>query len=189
MEQLHSAELLLRRLGSGVRPDGATKIAARAPVDAAAFRALLGRARSGALESGRAVVSAPDAQLSTPLTNVELERIAGAADAAEAAGARRFVALLGDRPLVVDVATRRMVRELRSESERIAPSDVFTGVDAAVAIAPTKSSDEEDGVTDGGARVTPLTPIGGGFSPLGVIDNMSALEALGGLEQVTRRVD
>jgi len=175
------AETLLRRLGSGVRPDGAAPARARPPVDQAAFAALLQQARAGALGSGRPVLVGPEAQLVRPLREQERAQLAQALDAAQAAGARRLLALLGERPMLLDVESRQLVRELRSVAGGPAVDDLVTGLDAAVALAPLHGAEDAEPTADGQEAQGAEAPgSSGGLSPLSIIDNPSALEALSG---------
>ncbi len=173
-----AGDMLLRQLGSGVRPDGAAPARARPPIDQAAFAALLTQARTGALRSGRPVLVGPEAQLVRPLREQERTLLAQALDAAQAAGARRLLATLGDRPLLLDVETRSLVRELRSVEGEPAADDLALGLDAAVALRLPRSQDDSETIEGQEARGEETPRARGGLSPLAFIDNPSALEAL-----------
>lgn len=98
---------MLRRLGSGVRPDGAGSLGQpqAALTQSASFADLLRAAKGGAAASGRTLrlaegVSAAD------LSPHQMERLARAADRAEAAGAGRVLALVDGKAVTIDVTTR-----------------------------------------------------------------------------------
>lgn len=186
METSFRSADLLRRLGSGVRPDGGRPAPGVEPIDGARFQSLLRLASQGSLSSGRPVIAARGAQLSRDLHDSELERLAQAADAAEALGVGSLIALVGERPMLLDVAARRVVRELRRGAERVAPEDVLVGVEAAVAIAPHKEPDEGD---EASRAVAEARRERGGLSPLSVIDNPSVQEALAGGRRIGGSAD
>ncbi|MBX3363570.1 MAG: hypothetical protein KF866_02285 [Phycisphaeraceae bacterium] len=119
MQALH----LLRALGSGVLPQGvpARKPAAGTPE----FEQLLEQARKGHGRTGAGVDIDPGLGLS--LDEAQMQRLAEAADRATAAGAKTAVVHLDGMLLTLDVASRRVVGQVRPHL-----GDVLTGVDAFV---------------------------------------------------------
>ncbi len=128
-----SAASLLKLLGSGVRPDGATPIQLRGGVDPGIdFAELLRKAESGEIGSGRPVRIAPGVDLS--LSEAQLDRLAKAADAAEAAGASRALTMLDGQALVLDIDSRTVQGAIDSLAEKVGDHEVLTGVDAALIV-------------------------------------------------------
>lgn len=127
---------LLKRLEPAVRPCGASQRSAdpNRPIDEQDFDALLTLVARGDLSSGRVVRSAFESD--EPLTDAQLERLASAADQAEAAGADRAVMILDGRALVMDVPQRVIETELSAQagarSGTSGSATVFSEVDAAV---------------------------------------------------------
>ncbi|TVQ31259.1 MAG: hypothetical protein EA376_10340 [Phycisphaeraceae bacterium] len=119
---------LLRLLGSGVRPDGASPMKAGAPIEGVDFGSLLKNAEGGGLESGRRV-EVPQ-HLGLNLTDGQISRLSKAADAAEASGAMRMLAMIDGETVVVDIVTRTVEQSLGSGDAGV----VLTGIDAAVMI-------------------------------------------------------
>lgn len=117
---------LLRKLSSGVRPDGSSSALA-APTDAAGFEQLLQRVRAGEVNSGRALTVAPG--VSTNLSQDQIERLGIVTDAAEAAGAENLLAFIDGVPVSIDVASRR----IESAGQNLAGS-VLTSFDAVVIV-------------------------------------------------------
>jgi len=104
---------MLKRLASGVRPD-AFEPAARPPnstsahsLDSMDFASLLRSVDAGQFASGLPVRSAPDSPID--LSHSQLDRLAVAADAAEAAGSRRLLALIDGQAVTIDVPQRSVV--------------------------------------------------------------------------------
>jgi len=129
-----SAASLLKLLGSGVLQDGASALRPQPTNDLGIdFAELLRKAEAGEIGSGRPVSLAPRADVE--LTDAQLDRLAKAADAAEAAGATRALTLLDGQPLVLDVASRTVQGAMESLSSRIGDHSVLTGVDAAIVVA------------------------------------------------------
>ncbi len=129
---------LLRRLEPAVRRGGPSPAVRPVPgLAEAGFGDLLTMVASGRIRSERAVLVDPGAVLDPPLDERQLERLADAADEAEAAGARRAVMLLDGRGLVLAVAERRVEGEAR-------PGDgALVGIDAAVAVPPDPAAGED----------------------------------------------
>ena len=99
---------LLRKLASGVRPDAGAVARGASSIDAAGFDDLLRRAQRGELSSNKPVRAAPGA--ASELDPADLDRLSVVADAAEAAGARRVVAVLDDTPVLLDVLERTVLQ-------------------------------------------------------------------------------
>lgn len=102
--------------------------AARAPAhDASAldFARLLEQARGAELDSGRPVTAA--AELDLELSGEQLNRIAAAADRAEAAGAITAAVLIDGEALVMDVASRSITGRID-----LAGGEPLYGIDTVV---------------------------------------------------------
>lgn len=98
---------LLRRLASGVRPGGeapSTSAPAGAPIESSGFSELLRAARAGELRSERPLSLAKGAE--GKLSENQLERLAVAADAAEASGSRRLLAVIDGNAVTIDIDSR-----------------------------------------------------------------------------------
>jgi hypothetical protein len=158
---------LLRRLEPAVRPH-APPIAPQSPglFDAQPFEALLAQAFAGEMRSGRAVIDHPSG-LEPPLERAQLERLALAADRAEAAGARRALMMIDGRALVLDVESRAIAAELSDRS----PATVLS-VDAAMLV---------PGVQGGGMS------FGGGPPFAGINDLTAARMASASIAAISRR--
>lgn len=131
---------LLRQLGGvrGVEP-AAPVDGARAAPDGV-FEGLLARARGGQLSSGRGVSIDPGVALE--FTSEQMQRLADAADRAEAAGASNAIVRIDGALVQLDVAGRRVTAEIDPRH-----GDVLTGIDAFV-----EASDpmQEASITRGG---------------------------------------
>jgi hypothetical protein len=101
---------LLRQLSPAVLPASVPAAAPRPPLDGLGFDELLRQARGGGLESGRDVAVAY--RPAEALTRGQLDRLATAADLAEASGAERALVLLDGRSLLLDVPARALRGEL-----------------------------------------------------------------------------
>ncbi len=134
---------LLKHLEPAVRPAYAPPDATRGgtPVEHQRFDELLEAARKGALQSGRMVTLGfrPPRQLGIE----QMERLASAADLAEASGARRALIMIEGRGFLLDVPRRVVSGELSTGA-----ASRIVAVDAAVFAA-------------GDAPVAPLGPPGG----------------------------
>lgn len=98
---------LLRRLASGVRPGGdapSTNAAPGAPIESAGFSELLRAARAGELRSERPLSLAKGTE--GKLSENQLDRLAVAADAAEASGSRRLLAVIDGNAVTIDIDSR-----------------------------------------------------------------------------------
>lgn len=121
---------LLRRLGSGVRPEGP---AARAPmsqpagVESADFASLLDDVHAGKMASARPLSIASGAGVE--LSSDQMQRLAVAADAAEAAGAGRLLAMIDGQGVTIDVASRTITGGVEGLKGR-----VVTDVDAFIVV-------------------------------------------------------
>ena len=98
----------------------------RASIEEAGFEELLERAANGEFASGREI---DKSRLEPTLDDRFADRLAGIADAAEAAGFAQVLVIAGDRPLLLAVSDRRIERELGAEAES---EGVLLPVDAAV---------------------------------------------------------
>jgi hypothetical protein len=126
---------LLRKLEPPVRPAGApgTGAAGRPPLEAQSFDQLLSIVSTGSIQSGRPVTLDRHASIGA-LEPAQLDRLAHAADAAEASGSRQAVMLIDGRGLVVDIAARTVTSELGDSGMGSGPQPVM-GIDAAVYVA------------------------------------------------------
>ncbi|MBX3374713.1 MAG: hypothetical protein KF817_12850 [Phycisphaeraceae bacterium] len=134
MTVLVTSRDLLRRLGTvpGTGTDGAPAAGPRLPFEARTFDTLLAEARAGTARRGAPPVIDPDAALTAPLDEDALGRLGAAIDRATALGARRAVALVDGRALVVETGDRRVVGEL-DPARPGAPEPVDVAVQAAPA--------------------------------------------------------
>lgn len=112
--------ILLQQLASGLQAkDPTTTTAANDGV----FTVLLDRARSGQLSSGRSIELDPS--VATQFSSDQLQRLAEAADRAEAAGAKAALVRIDGSLLRMDVENRRIDSEVDPQH-----GDVLTGIDA-----------------------------------------------------------
>jgi hypothetical protein len=159
-------QALLRRLEPAVRRGGPAPAIQRVPgIAEAGFGDLLTMVASGRIRSDRAVFVAPDAAIEPPLDESQLERLAAAADEAEAAGARRAIMLLDGRGIVMDLAGRRIDAEARPGSGPL------TDIDAAVAVpGDPRTNGEAETAGDGAilrGSAAAAAPVGRIGRPLG----------------------
>lgn len=103
MAPIHSTDLL-RQLAGGIRPDGASPAAPRAPFDARSFEQLLAGVRVGGERTDRPLTIARGVQ--EPLSPAELDALAAATDAAEASGSQRLLAVIDQKAVTIDVLDR-----------------------------------------------------------------------------------
>lgn len=117
---------LLRKLGSGVRPDGNAEASPpnTSAIEREPFQGLLLRARAGELASGRDVRMAAGGDVE--FDQEMMSRLSEAADAAQAAGAERLLAWVDGRVVGVDLGAREARAIDRADGE------ILTGFDAAV---------------------------------------------------------
>jgi hypothetical protein len=144
---------LLRRLGSGVIPDGASPAVAGRPIERTDFPTLLVGAARGRVRTGRAVLVR--AELKQPLTMAQLTNLADAADLAQAAGAFSVVTMIDDRALTLDVSARRITGEIPLECPALTPSDVIAGIDAIVVAQATIGTRRQESEHLRGTTTTP----------------------------------
>jgi len=137
---------LLKLLGSGVRPDASTLASGAPTVESASFEALLQQVRSGAVGSGRPIAIAPGAGVN--LNSSQLERLAVATDAAEAAGALRLLAMIDGQAVAIDVAERQVISGASSLGSR-----VHTDFDAVVFVPDGSAQDLKSLFASGAARI------------------------------------
>lgn len=159
-----NAAQLLSTLGSGLipsAPGSATNDSATTGgID---FAALLSRARSGDLSSGRAVTL--DTSTEVEFTSEQLERLARAADAADAAGVTSLFAVIDGVGVVMDVPSRtiRGTVDLGETARgRVMPADVLVGVDSVVIVPGAEdSADFEPFGFSASERRAALAPLAG----------------------------
>lgn len=101
------------------------------------------------MHSGRPVTIAGAASLKGELDGDQLQRLASAADTAEAAGAQRAVMLIDGRGLVMDVPGRLVTAELAAD-----PARQLMNIDAAVYVA-----GEEDAADPGRSASPPAAGV------------------------------
>ena len=121
------APQLLRLLGASACA-GAGADTRPAGVHSAAFRSLLDLARAGEISSGAPVRIGKNAGLT--LSDEQLQRLARAADMAEAGGVGRGVFLIDGLAVTMDVATRTITGIVSSDQ-----TNVLADMDAVVAVA------------------------------------------------------
>jgi hypothetical protein len=101
---------LLRQLSPAVLPAAVPAAAPHPTIDRQGFDELLAQARAGSLTSGRSL--AVGFRPAESLTGSQLDRLAVAADMAEASGAKRALLLLDGKGLLLDVAARTLTGQL-----------------------------------------------------------------------------
>jgi hypothetical protein len=116
-------------------PRAAAAPQAPAGIDAG-FAALLDKARDGQIHSGRDVTIAHNAGIE--LSHDQLQRLAAAADQAEAHGATRALVLIDGLALRIDVTMREVTGAVDLDT-----AGVFTDIDAVVR-APGTGTDKAD---------------------------------------------
>jgi hypothetical protein len=130
---------LLKALGGSVRPAG---VPGGAPISQAfsrvGFATMLEQARAGQISSGVPVSVLPSAGVE--LTPSQMQRLAIAADQAEAQGAARAVVAIDGMLLHLDVGVRSITGRIDAET-----SGVLAGVDAVV-VAPPEQEGAPAGV-------------------------------------------
>lgn len=116
---------MLKMLGAGVRPVGPAAPAQPASPESADFAELLRQVREGEIASGRPVKVPGD--LGIELTKDQMQRLAEAADRAEAAGAESVVVMIDGHLLHLDVQSRQVLR-----SVELRQGEVLSDIDAVV---------------------------------------------------------
>ncbi len=165
---------MLRMLASGVRPDGASARAGNAPVEGQAFAELLAGVRAGKVTSGREVTVSGSAEIS--LTPEQLQRLSVAADAAEARGVARLLAVVDDKAVVLDVASRTI------EAQVAWPSDALqTDIDAVVVVPQNGDGALERLFESAGNAASALTRGVMGLPGLDTIRNQSVVDLVSSL--------
>lgn len=116
---------LLRLLGSngGAPARPAERLASTDPD----FAALLDKARAGEIHSGRHITVASPADIQ--LSEDQLQRLAAAADLAEAQGATRALVLIDGQALRLDITVREV-----TEAVDLARPGVLTNIDAVITV-------------------------------------------------------
>lgn len=159
---------LLRQLAGGIRPDGVGTPSPSGALDARSFASLLADVGAGKVSSGRPVRVGVNSGVE--LSDDQLRRLEGIADAGEASGATRLGVLIDGQTVTLDVMTRTV-------EGSSAMGDVLTGIDGFVA-APAE-----------GAEVGAIGALGLGSRGagdmlergLGIIRNRSVAELLGAI--------
>lgn len=171
---------LLKRLASGVRPDGSVRSEAPEGLERQSFAGLLQSVRAGDIMSGRPLHQAPD--LAVPLDAEQLSRLEVAADAAEAAGSTRTLALIDDVFATIDVGGRRV-----DATSARGDQSVITGIDGFVLVPQGRAAELRAmfaGESDRAARSASGSQ--GAQPGLETIRNLSVasiLEAIGGADR------
>ncbi len=136
---LHSIDMF-RRLGSGVRPDGARPKPGTRPFESLSFSQMLSGLGGESRPSGRPV-HLPD-EIELDLDDETREAVSFALDRAEAKNIERLLAVTGAGVLVLDVPTRTV------RSAESAPDDeVMSGIDGAVVLGGLAEGSEPRGAT------------------------------------------
>lgn len=118
---------MLRLLGSGIRPTGAPAASQPQPIEGSSFSELLAGVQKGEVTSGQQL--SIKKTIDATLTTSQLERLSTAADAAEASGASRVLAVIDNQAVTIDVASRTI-----EDITPWAPGSVTTDVDAVMMI-------------------------------------------------------
>ncbi|MEX2219888.1 MAG: hypothetical protein WD749_14140 [Phycisphaerales bacterium] len=126
------------------------------------FKALLEQARKGELASGREVTLASGCGVT--LTDSQLQRLAAAADRAEAQGVGRAIVLIDGMAIRLDVS----IREVTGAAD-LSAGGVLTDIDAVIGVPP----DTGAGAATGAAGSPSVLPL-----PAGPIGSASLLRAL-----------
>lgn len=131
---LQSAQLL-KQLEPAVRPIAAPaqRGAPNPALESQSFEQLLASASRGRIQSGRQIEMA--CEPSPPLDASQLERLAAAADQAQAMGAKRALMLIDGRGFVLNVESRTVVAELSGRDQAN-----VSGIDAAIHVAASEDS-------------------------------------------------
>jgi hypothetical protein len=128
-----NATQLLKRLEPAVRPVGAPPALGSpknaASIEGQSFDQLFALASKGALNSGRQIQL--QYEPTPPLSASQLERLAAAADQAEAAGAKTALMMLDGRGFVIDVQRRTLIGELSSNGS------ILNGIESAMFVGGT----------------------------------------------------
>jgi len=133
-----NAAQLLKQLEPAVRPRVAppSGTTSHAALETQSFEQLLSMASRGQVSSGRQIDTA--LELNPPLDPAQMERLASAADQAEAAGSKRALMMIDGRSVVLDVQSRTIVAELNADT-----TQPITGIDAAMYV-----GSEDDALLD-----------------------------------------
>ncbi len=113
-----SSAQLLKLLEPAVRPSIAPPVSQKVQgsFESQSFDQLLAQAKKGSVHSGRQLEVACECQ--PPLEPSQLERMADAADQAQAAGAKRALLMVDGRGFVLDVASRSIVAEATADQAK-----------------------------------------------------------------------
>lgn len=124
---------LLRLLGSGLSALGGRSRSAKVSIDGSSFADLLEQAKAGQVQSGIPIRTADGVDLK--LTPQQLDRLALAADRAEAQGAARALVMLDGTAIKLDVATRTITGTVD-----LSQSLVLSGFDTVISAPPPASA-------------------------------------------------
>ncbi len=148
-----NAAQLLKLLGSGIRPTGASTNAAAPGVAPGAFADLLKQAREGGLASELPVTIGSDAQAAgVQLSGEQLARVAIAADQLETAGVRHALVTIDGQKLLLDVHAREV------SGRPDGSSGLVGGIDGTIDLGDLRG--DVGGGGSGGAGVAPLDTSG-----------------------------
>ncbi|HVZ92881.1 MAG TPA: hypothetical protein VG797_00070 [Phycisphaerales bacterium] len=140
---------LLRKLGSGVRPESAASGPGGA-IESRGFADLLKSVRDGAISSNRPLSLAKGAE--GKLSPDQLNRLSIAADAAEASGSYRLLAVVDGQAVKIDIASRT-IESVTSHD----PAKVYGDVDSVVFL-PTDPNVDLRSLFGGEAPAAALPP-------------------------------
>ena len=115
-------------LGRGSQPEQANEDFAQA----------LDAAKGGSIDSGRVVVSAPD--LGVDLTADQLQRLAHAADAAEAQGASTAAVLIDGMVIKLDVQSRTAIESTPAKGAMMHDVDLVMAAEPTTQAAPSSDA-------------------------------------------------
>jgi len=128
---------MLKRLASGVTPDGKRARRSNAPFETQSFADLLLESSRPVRATGRLVFTDPGLELE--LDDEEMDKLALALDRAEAQYMESLLAITSEGMLIVDVAERT----IRSADD--APGeDLVSGIDGAVVLGGLKDDSDDD---------------------------------------------
>ncbi|MFI4881819.1 MAG: hypothetical protein ACIAQU_04460 [Phycisphaerales bacterium JB064] len=145
---------LLGLVGAGARMLGLGRSAQPETQDAE-FAKALEAAKEGELESGRVVVSGQD--LEVDLSSDQLQRLAHAADVAEAQGAKTAAVLIDGMVIRLDVESRTAVESVPADSALMTDVDVVLAAGPSTQPAPSSDALLRRLSPTGAPRVTEQT--------------------------------
>lgn len=128
---------LLSLVGTGTRFLGLGR-SPQPEQEGANFAKALDAAKEGELSSGRVIVSGPDLEID--LSSEQLQRLAHAADVAEAQGAQTAAVLIDGMVIKVDIESRMAMRSTPVEGALMGDVDLVVAADAATQPAPSSDA-------------------------------------------------